>query len=99
MSYETRPQTYDETIRVLGKKDYRGIAEFVLPVVKEADEISLEHAKLSIPDMIEMDFLAKVNINEESFILHIEFESAYKSNTEMLKRMLKYYKLYIKFYP
>jgi hypothetical protein len=50
MSYETRPQTYDETIRVLGKKDYRGIAEFVLPVVKEADEISLEHAKLSIPD-------------------------------------------------
>ncbi|WP_129723982.1 DUF4351 domain-containing protein [Xylanivirga thermophila] len=97
MSYETRPQTYDETIRVLGKKDYRGIAEFVLPVVKEADEISLEHAKLSIPDMIEMDFLAKVNINEESFILHIEFESAYKSNTEMLKRMLKYY-TYIKWH-
>jgi len=49
MAYETRPQTYDETIRTLEKKDYRGIAEFILPAVKEADEISLEHTKLSVP--------------------------------------------------
>lgn len=97
MSYETRPQTYDETIRTLEKKDYRGIAEFILPVVKEADEISLEPTKLSVPDMREMDFLAKVNLNKESFILHIEFETAYKSNTEMMKRMLRYY-TYIKWH-
>lgn len=97
MSYETRPQTYDETIRTLEKKDYRGIAEFILPVVKEADEISLEPTKLSVPDMREMDFLAKVNLNKESFILHIEFETVYKSNTEMMKRMLRYY-TYIKWH-
>ena len=88
MSYETRPQTYDETIKILEKKDYRGIAEFILPSVKEADEISLEHTKLSVPDMREMDFLAKINMNNESFILHIEFETVYKSNTQMMKRML-----------
>ncbi|MFW5648267.1 MAG: hypothetical protein ACOCG5_04210 [Candidatus Alkaliphilus sp. MAG34] len=36
MSYETRPQTYDETIKLLEKKDYRGIAEFILPSIKDA---------------------------------------------------------------
>ena len=97
MPYKTRPQTYDETIRTLQKKDYRGIAEFILPVVKDADEISLEHTKLSVPDMREMDFLAKVSMNKESFILHIEFETVYKSNTEMVKRMLRYY-TYIKWH-
>ncbi|SHJ57541.1 DUF4351 domain-containing protein [Paramaledivibacter caminithermalis] len=97
MSYETRPQTYDETIKILEKKDYRGIAEFILPSVKDAEEVSLEPTQLSVPDMREMDFLAKVNMNSESFILHIEFETAYKSNTEMMKRMLRYY-TYIKWH-
>ena len=94
MSYETRPQTYDETIRILEKKDHRGIAEFILPAVKNADEIILEHTKLSIPDMREVDYLARVKLNQENFILHIEFESAYKSNTEMQKRMLRLLYLY-----
>lgn len=97
MSYETRPQTYDETIKVLEKKDFRGIAEFILPVVKSAEEVSLEHTQLSIPDMREMDFLTKVNMGSDSFILHIEFETAYKSNVEMMKRMLRYY-TYIKWH-
>ena len=97
MSYQTRPQTYDETIRILEKKDFRSIAEFMLPAVKEADEISLEHTELSVPDMREMDFLAKINMDKESFILHIEFESVYKSNTIMMKRMLRYY-TYIKWH-
>ena len=97
MSYKTRPQTYDETIKLLEKKDYRGIAEFILPSIKDAEEISLEHTQLSIPDMREMDFLAKVNMDSESFILHIEFETAYKSNNEMMKRMLRYY-TYIKWH-
>ncbi len=97
MSYETRPQTYDETIKLLEKKDYRGIAEFILPSIKDAEEISLEHTQLSIPDMREMDFLAKVNMNSENFIFHIEFETAYKSNNEMMKRMLRYY-TYIKWH-
>ncbi|MBE6065444.1 DUF4351 domain-containing protein [Clostridium cochlearium] len=97
MSYETRPQTYDETIKILEKKDYRGIAEFILPSVKDAEEVSLEHTQLSVPDMREMDFLTRVNMNSESFILHIEFETAYKSNTEMMKRMLRYY-TYIKWH-
>ena len=91
MSYETRPQTYDETIKILEKKDYRGIAEFILPSVRDADEVSLEHTQLSVPDMREMDFLTKVSMDTESFILHIEFETAYKSNAEMMKRMLRYY--------
>jgi hypothetical protein len=43
------------------------------------------------------DFLARINMNKESFILHIEFETSYKSNTEMMKRMLRYY-TYIKWY-
>lgn len=97
MGYDTRPQTYDETIRILEKKDYRGIAEFILPSVKDAEEVLLEHTKLSVPDMREMDFLAKVNMNSENFILHIEFETVYKSNTEMMKRMLRYY-TYIKWH-
>lgn len=97
MSYETRPQTYDETIKILEKKDYRGIAEFILPAVKDADEVSLEHTKLSVPDMREMDFLTKINMDSESFILHVEFETAYKSNSEMMKRMLRYY-TYIKWH-
>jgi len=50
-------------------------------------EISLEHTKLSVTDMREMDFLAKINMNKESFILHIEFETVYKSNTQIMKRM------------
>jgi len=55
------------------------------------------HTKLSVPDMREMDFLTKVNMNSESFILHVEFETAYKSNTDMMKRMLRYY-TYIKWH-
>lgn len=97
MSYETRPQTYDETIKILEKKDHRGIAEFILPAIKDAEEVSLEHTKLSIPDMREMDFLTKVRMNSESFIFHIEFETAYKSNNDMMKRMLRYY-TYIKWH-
>ncbi len=97
MSYETRPQAYDETIRLLEKKDYRGIAEFILPSIKDAKKISLEHTQLSVPDMREMDFLAKVSIDPKDFILHIEFEAAYKSNNEMMKRMLRYY-TYIKWH-
>ena len=97
MSYETRPQAYDETIKILEKKDHRGIAEFILPSVKEAEEVALEHTKLSVPDMREMDYLAKIKLNQESFILHIEFESAYRSNIEMQKRMLRYY-TYIKWH-
>ncbi|MDD3272088.1 MAG: DUF4351 domain-containing protein [Syntrophomonadaceae bacterium] len=97
MSYESRPQAYDETIRVLEQKDHRGIAEFILPAVKNADEITLGSAKLSIPDMREVDYLARVKLKQEDFVLHIEFESAYKSNTEMQKRMLRYY-TYIKWH-
>jgi len=97
MSYETRPQAYDETIKILEKKDHRGIAEFILPSVKDAEEVALEHTKLSVPDMREMDYLAKIKLNQENFILHIEFESAYRSNIEMQKRMLRYY-TYIKWH-
>ncbi|MGI6488677.1 MAG: DUF4351 domain-containing protein [Syntrophomonadaceae bacterium] len=97
MSYESRPQAYDETIRVLEQKDYRGIAEFILPAVKDADEITPEPVKLSIPDMREVDYLARIKLKKEDFILHIEFESAYKSNIEMQKRMLRYY-TYIKWH-
>lgn len=97
MSYQTRPQAYDETIKILEKKDHRGIAEFILPDVKNAEEITLEHTKLSIPDLREVDYLAQVKLNQENFILHIEFESAYRSNAEMQKRMLRYY-TYIKWH-
>jgi hypothetical protein len=91
MTYDTRPQTYDETIRILEKKDHRGIAEFILPCVKEAKEITIETTNLSIPDMREADFLTKVSMDTEVFILHIEFEAAYSSNVHMQKRMLRYY--------
>jgi len=66
-------------------------------LVKDAEEVSLEHTKLSVPDMREMDFLTKINMDSESFILHVEFETAYKSNSDMMKRMLRYY-TYIKWH-
>ena len=66
MSYETRPQAYDETIKILEKKDHRGIAEFILPAVRDAEEITLEHTKLSIPDLREVDYLAQVKLNREN---------------------------------
>lgn len=78
MSYETRPQAYDETIKILEQKDHRGIAEFILPDLRDADEITLQQIKLSIPDLREVDYLAQIKLNRENFILHIEFESAYR---------------------
>jgi hypothetical protein len=42
-------------------------------------------------DMNKADYIAKVNLKGEKFILHMEFESNFKGNSEMIKRMLRYY--------
>ena len=47
--------------------------------------------ELSIADMKKPDYLAKIKLHGEYFILHMEFESAYKNNKEMQSRMLRYY--------
>lgn len=57
----------------------------------------LEFNELSMTDMREADYIARVTMNNEEFILHMEFETNYKSNKEMSKRMLRYY-TYINWY-
>ncbi len=42
-------------------------------------------------DFREADMMAKVVAGVESYMLHVEFESSYKSNIAMQKRMLRYY--------
>ena len=92
-----RPQVYDEAIKILEKKDYRSLAEFVLPESKEALKITIESIKLPVPKMLEVDFLAKIKMKDTCFLLHAEFESFYQNNKQMMKRMLEYYS-YLKYY-
>ncbi|MDP4178602.1 MAG: hypothetical protein Q8900_09715 [Bacillota bacterium] len=72
-------------------KDCRTLASLAIPEIEEAEELDLKFAELSMADMNKADYIAKVNLKNEKFILHMEFESNFKNNSEMLKRMLRYY--------
>lgn len=48
-------------------------------------------------DMREADYIARVIMNNEEFILHMEFKTNYSNNKEIIKRMLRYY-TYINWY-
>lgn len=94
MSYtgvKPRYQAYDETIKNLEQKDCRGLASLAIPDIDKADDVVLSMYELSMADMKKPDYLAKIKLHGEYFILHMEFESAYKSNREMQRRMLRYY--------
>jgi hypothetical protein len=86
-----RHQAYDETIKNLQVKDCRGLASIVLPDIFEAEDVILNLHELSMADMKKPDYLAKIKLRGEHFILHMEFETNYRSNKEMQRRMLRYY--------
>ena len=88
---EPRYHTYDETIKNLEYKDCQALASLAIPNIDEADEVVLSLYELSMADMKKPDYLAKIKLNGESFLLHIEFESSYKSNLEMQRRMIRYF--------
>lgn len=94
---KTRKHIFDETIKTLERKDFKTLATLGIPNIDKAEEIHLEFSELPMTDMREADYIAKVNMNEEEFILHMEFETNYSSNKEMTKRMLRYY-TYINWY-
>ncbi len=94
---KTRKHVFDETIKTLERKDFKALATIGMPSIDKAEEIHLEFSELPMTDMREADYIAKVNMNEEEFILHMEFETNYSSNKEMSKRMLRYY-TYISWY-
>ncbi|UZW15177.1 hypothetical protein OSC52_04875 [Clostridium pasteurianum] len=86
----TRKHIFDETIKALEKKDAKNLATIGMPEIENAEELNLEFSELSMSDMKRADYVAKVEMNDERFILHMEFESNYKSNRAMNKRMLRY---------
>ncbi len=86
-----RYQVYDETIKNLQVKDCKALASIVIPDIDEAEEIILNTYELSMTDMKKPDYLAKIKLRGEYFVLHMEFESSYRSNIEMQRRMLRYY--------
>ncbi|MBS3975483.1 MAG: hypothetical protein KGZ75_01935, partial [Syntrophomonadaceae bacterium] len=86
-----RHQAYDETIKNLQVKDCRGLASIVLPDIFEAEDVILNLHELSMADMKKPDYLAKIKLHGEQFLLHLEFEANYKSNKEIERRMLRYY--------
>lgn len=88
---KSRYQAYDETIKNLEQKDFKGLASLAIPDIDEADDVSLSMYELSMADMKKPDYVVKMKLHGEHFILHMEFESAYKSNKEMQRRMLRYY--------
>ncbi|WP_097027895.1 DUF4351 domain-containing protein [Clostridium peptidivorans] len=94
---KTRKHVFDETIKTLERKDFKGLASLGIPNIDDAEEVHLEFTELSMADMRDADYIAKVTMNKEEFILHMEFETNYKSNKEMSKRMLRYY-TYINWY-
>jgi uncharacterized protein DUF4351 len=94
---KTRKHVFDETIKTLERKDFKTLATLGIPNIEKAEEIHLEFNELPMTDMREADYIAKVRMAEEKFILHMEFETNYSSNKEMSKRMLRYY-TYINWY-
>lgn len=96
-SIETRKHLFDETIKTLERKDFKSLASLGIPSIDDAEEMHLEFSELPMTDMREADYIAKVIMHEEEFILHMEFETNYSSNKKMNKRMLRYY-TYISWY-
>jgi len=93
MGSEDRPRfhTYDETIKNLQVKDGRGLASLVLPDIIEAEEVMVDRQELAMASMERPDYLARVKLRGERFLLHVEFETNFRSNREMQRRMLRYY--------
>ena len=90
MSLEPRDQVFDETIKNLESKDHKALARLALPDIEAAEEITLQFSDLALAEMKKPDYFAKVRMHGEDFILHLEFESSYKCNRDMQKRMLRY---------
>lgn len=90
MTNEPRDQVFDETIKNLEMKDCKALARLAIPEIEAAEEISLQFSELAMAESKKPDYVARVRLHGESFLLHLEFESSYKSNREMQRRMLRY---------
>jgi predicted transposase YdaD len=89
--HKSRHQAYDETIKNIQIKDFKGLASIVLSEIDEAEEIVLNTYELPMTDMKKPDYVAKIKLHGEYFLLHMEFESSFRSNIDMQRRMLRYY--------
>jgi hypothetical protein len=88
---KSRHQAYDETIKSIQAKDFKGLASIVLPNIDDVEDIILNTYELSMADMKKPDYVAKIKLRGEHFLLHMEFESSFRSNIDMQLRMLRYY--------
>jgi len=93
MGNDDRPRfhAYDETIKNLQLKDGRGLASVVIPEILEAEEVTMNLQELVMTGVMQPDYLAKVKLHGERFLLHLEFETNYRGNRKMQRRMLRYY--------
>ncbi len=77
---------------MLQQEDYKSIIKVVMPGLEDFKIKSLGPTEFSVTGMVEVDFLVHINSKKHGeFLLHIEFESFYKSNIEMMTRMANYY--------
>jgi len=88
---KSRHQVYDDTIKNLQIKDCKGLASIAIPDIDEAEDIVLDTHELPMTDMKKPDYLAKIKLHGEYFVLHMEFESSFSSNIDMQRRMLRYF--------
>ena len=89
--HKQRSQVYDDTIKNLQIKDCKGLASIAIPDIDEAEDIFLETHELPMTDMKKPDYLARIKLRGEYFVLHMEFESSFSSNIDMQRRMLRYF--------
>jgi hypothetical protein len=88
---QPRAQAYDEAIKNLQLKDGRALASLVIPELLEAEELVLQPQEWSMADLVKPDYVAMVKLHGERFLLHLEFETNYRDDREMQRRMLRYY--------
>jgi predicted transposase YdaD len=88
-----RAQAYDETIKNLQLKDSRALASLVIPQILEAEELELQPQEWPMAYLGRPDYVAKVRLHGKRFLLHLEFETDYRDDREMQRRMLRYYTL------
>ena len=59
---KSRYQAYDETIKNLEQKDFKGLASLAIPDIDEADDVSLSMYELSMADMKKPDYVVKMKL-------------------------------------
>ena len=91
MTTNVNYHAYDQAMKILEQKSSQGLIEAFFPDNHLVSEIKPLTKKIIVSNMKEVDFLVEAKINAQKTIVHIEFESAYKSNIKMSKRMHTYF--------